>query len=202
MPLGANSARLAPVVGRSHGAGGIMKSSSRKVWLLGLALAVIVAPAAMAGKKSSPKSAKRHAPSATHEVEPGPPLSLQVNLVNLQKNPNGGVASVSLDALTAVDLQEVTLTVTLPQEITFVDGSRVYTQTMDLSAGATFDLPKDLIVAKDGKYNISIEAAGTTPQGKPVRRGLAYKLLVGTQEKLPPVKDGAIEYQGAPGGGN
>ena len=109
---------------------------------------------------------------------------------------------MELDALAAVDLQEVTLTVTLPQEITFADGSRVYTQTINLTAGTTFDLPKDLIVGKDGKYNVSIEAAGTTSQGKPVRRGLSYKLLVGAQEKLPPVKDGAIEYQGVPGGGN
>jgi hypothetical protein len=156
----------------------------------------------MAGKNSSPKPARRNASKPALEVEPGPPLSLQVSMVNLQKNSNGGVASVSLDALAAVDLQEVTLTVTLPQEITFADGSRVFTQTIDLSAGAKFDLPKDLIVAKDGKYNVSIEAAGTTSKGKPVRRAIAYKLLVGTQEKLPPVKDGAIEYQGVSDGGN
>jgi len=179
-----------------------MKGTSRKVWLLGLALAITLAPAAVAGGNPNSKSAKGGASSATKEVEPGPPLALEVRLVNLQKNSNGGVASVSLDALASVDLQEVTLTVKLPQDITFADGSRVYTQTINLSAGSTFDLPKDLIVGKDGKYTVSIEASGTTSQGKPVRRGLAYKLLVGAQDKLPPVKDGAIEYQGAPGGGN
>ena len=178
-----------------------MKGTSRKVWLLGLALAITLAPAAVAGGNPNAKSAKGAA-SAAKEVEPGPPLALEVRLVNLQKNSNGGVASVALDALASVDLQEVTLKVTLPQDITFADGSRVYTQTINLSAGSTFDLPKDLIVGKDGKYTVSIEASGTTSQGKPVHRGLAYKLLVGAQEKLPPVKDGAIEYQGAPGGGN
>ena len=186
----------------SNGAGGIMKSSSRKVWLLGLALAITLAPAAVAGGNPDSKSTKRVTSSSPHEVEPGPPLSLEVRLVNLQKNPNGGVASVALDALAAVDLQEVTLSLTLQQEITFADGTRVYTQTINLGAGSTFDLPKDLIVGKDGKYIVSIEASGTTSQGKPVRRGLAYKLLVGTQEKLPAAKDGAIEYQGVPGGGN
>jgi len=185
-----------------NGVGGIMKSTSRKLWLLGLALAITLAPAAVAGGNPNEKSAKRGASSSYKEVEPGPPLALEVRLVNLQKNTNGGVASVALDALASVDLQEVTLKVTLPQDITFADGSRVYTQTINLSAGSTFDLPKDLIVGKDGKYTVSIEASGTTSQGKPVRRGLAYKLLVGAQEKLPPVKDGAIEYQGAPGGGN
>jgi len=179
-----------------------MKGTSRKVWLLGLALAITLAPAAVAGGNSSSESAKRGVSSSYKEVEPGPPLALEVRLVNLQKHTNGGVASVALDALASVDLQEVTLKVTLPQDITFADGSRVYTQTVNLSAGTTFDLPKDLIVGKDGKYTVSIEASGTTTQGKPVRRGLAYKLLVGTQEKLPPVKDGAIEYQGTPGGGN
>ena len=179
-----------------------MKGTSRKVWLLGLALAITLAPAAVAGGNPNSKSAKGGASSAAKEVEPGPPLALEVRLVNLQKNSNGGVASVALDALASVDLQEVTLTVKLPQDITFADGSRVYTQTINLSAGSTFDLPKDLIVGKDGKYTVSIEASGTTSQGKPVRRGLAYKLLVGAQDKLPSVKDGAIEYQGAPGGGN
>ncbi|MCI0407622.1 MAG: hypothetical protein L0191_03495 [Acidobacteria bacterium] len=179
-----------------------MKGSSGKIWLLGLAFAIALAPAALAEGKSSPKSAKRGTSSSTQEVEPSPPLSLQVRLVNLQKHSNGGVASVELDALASVDLQEVTLTVTLPQEVTFADGSRVYTRTINLAAGTTFDLPKDLIVGKDGKYNISIEATGTTSKGKPVRRGLAYKLLVGAQEKLPPVKDGAIEYQGVADGGN
>jgi hypothetical protein len=179
-----------------------MKESSRKVWLLGLALAIALAPAALAEGKSSPKSSKRGTSSSAQEVEPSPPLSLQVRLVKLQKHTNGGVASVELDALASVDLQEVTVTVTLPNEITFADGSRVYTRTINLAAGTTFDLPKDLIVGKDGKYDISIEAAGTTSKGKPVRRGLSYKLLVGDQEKLPPVKDGAIEYQGVADGGN
>jgi len=165
-------------------------------------MAIGVVPAVMAGGNPSSKPSKQRAASSAHEVEPGPPLALEVRLVNLQKNSNGGVASVALDALASVDLQEVTLTVTLPQDITFADGSRVYTQTVNLSAGATFDLPKDLIVGKDGKYNVAIEASGTTSQGKPVRRGMSYKLLVGAQEKLPSVKDGAIEYQGVPGGGN
>lgn len=170
-------------------------------WVLVMVLAVALAPAVLAGEQHGTKPAKSRTGGAL-EVEPGPPLSLQARLVNLQKNPNGGIASVDLGAIASTELKEVTVTVTLPQDVTFADGTRVYSQTVNLAAGATFDLPKDLIVAKDGKYNISIEAAGTTPNGKAVRRGMSYKLLVGVQEKLPPVKDGAIEYQGAPGGGN
>ena len=171
-----------------------------RAWVLVMVLAVALAPAALSGEKHESKPAKSQ--TGALEVEPGPPLSLQARLVNLQKNTNGGIASVSLDAIAAADLKEVTLTVTLPQNVSFSDGTRVYTQTINLASGSTFDLPKDLIVTKDGKYNISIEASGTTSQGKPVRRGMSYKLLVGMQDKLPPVKDGAIEYQGASGGGN
>ena len=179
-----------------------MKGSYGKLWSWGLVLAIALAPLAAAGEKRGGKTDKRGQATPALEVEPGPPLSLDVRLVNLQKNANGGVASVALDALAAVDLKEVTLTLTLPQGVTFADGSRVCSQTINLSSGATFDLPRDLLVGKDGKYVVSIEASGTTSQGKPVRRAMAYKLLVGTQEKLPPVKDGAIEYQGVPGGGN
>ena len=178
-----------------------MKGSFRKVWFLGFALVIALAPAVLAGERQGAKTGKKSSSVSTLEVEPGPPLSLEVKLVNLQKNTKGGIASVSLNALAAVDLQEVTVKVTLPQDVTFADGSRVYTQTLNLSAGSTFDLPKDLLVGKDGKYVLNIEASGTTPQGKPVHRGMAYKLLVGAQEKLPPVKDGAIEFQGVPDGG-
>jgi hypothetical protein len=179
-----------------------MKGLSGTTWVLGLSLAVAFAAPGLAGARQDERPGRRAHTSPALEVEPGPPLSLSVQLVNLQKNVSGGVASVDLGALAAVDLKEVTVTVTLPQDVTFADGSHVYTQTLNLAAGATFDLPKDLLVGKDGKYNIALDASGTTSQGKPVHRGFSYKLLVGTQEKLPPVKDGAIEYQGVPGGGN
>jgi len=170
-------------------------------WALVLTLALTTRVVA-GGKQPNDKPAKRGQTGGALEVEPGPPLSLNVRLVNLQKNASGGVASVALDAQSVVDLKQLTITLTLPPDVTFADGSRVYTQTIDLAAGATFDIPKDLLVGKDGKYNFSIDASGATIQGKPVHRGLAYKLLVGAQDKLPPVKDGAIEYQGVPGGGN
>jgi len=172
-----------------------------RAWISILILAVALAPVALSGERHDAKPAKSQTNGAL-EVEPTPPLSLQARLVNLQKNSNGGIASVALDAIAAADLREVTLTVTLPQGVSFSDGTQVYSQTINIASGATFDLPKDLIVSKDGKYNVSLEAVGNTSQGKPVRRGMTYKLLVGVQDKLPAVKDGAIEYKGVPGGGN
>ena len=179
-----------------------MKGSSGKTWVLGLSMALAFAAGGLAGAKQDERPAKQAKASPALEVEPGPPLTLSAKLVNLQKNVSGGVASVDLGALAAIDLKEVTVTVTLPQGVTFADGTRVYTQTLSLAAGAALDLPKDLLVGKDGKYNVTLEASGTTSQGKPVHRGYSYKLLVGVQDKLPPTKDGAIEYQGVPGGGN
>jgi len=178
-----------------------MNGLSRKFWFLGLAMAIALAPVCLAAGKRGTKSPARAKPGAALEVEPTPPLSLEVKLVNLQKNSRGGVATVALEALSALDLQEVTVTVSLPPDVTFADGTRVFTQTVNLSAGSTYKLPKDLLVGKDGKFMVSVEAAGITTQGKPVHRGTAYKLLVGAEESLPPVKDGAIEYQGVPDGG-
>jgi len=178
-----------------------MKGPSGKIWYLALALSIALAPVSLAGSKRSAKAAARNPSGQALEVEPSPPLSLDVRLINLQKNSKGGVASVALDALSDLELSEVTVTVTLPPDVTFSDGSRVFTQTLNLSAGSTFTIPKDLLVDKDGKHIVTLEATGTTPQGKAVRRGMAYKLLVGAQEKLPEAKDGAIEYEGVPGGG-
>ncbi|PYQ12470.1 MAG: hypothetical protein DMH00_06060 [Acidobacteria bacterium] len=180
---------------------GIMKRTFWKGLLIVMALGMALAPACWAAGKQGEKTRGRERSKPALEVEPSLPLSLQVRLVNLQKNPKGGVASVALHALSDSDMDGVTVTVTLPQEVTFADGSHVFTQTLRLSAGSTLEIPKDLLVGKDGKYVVQVEAAGTTPQGKLVHRGTAFKLLVGAQESLPPVKDGAIEYQGVPGGG-
>jgi hypothetical protein len=171
-----------------------------KAWLAVLVIAIAVAPICAAGSGKEQGAKGKPAPAA--EVEPSPPLALDVKMVKLQKNSNGGIASLNLDALAAVELREVTVTVTLPANVTFTDGSRVFTQTVNLAAGQELKIPKDLLVTKDGKYYVSVEAAGTTTKGKAVHRGLSYKLLVGAQETLPPVKDGAIEYQGVSDGGN
>ncbi|HEU5180762.1 MAG TPA: hypothetical protein VFW45_08215 [Candidatus Polarisedimenticolia bacterium] len=171
-----------------------------KAWLALFVLAIAVAPVCAAGSGKEPGAKGKPAPAM--EVEPSPPLALDVKMVKLQKNSNGGVASLNLDALASVELKEVTVTVTLPPNVSFADGSHVFTQTVDLSAGQDLKIPKDLLVAKDGKYIVSVEAAGTTTKGKAVRRGLSYRLLVGAQDTLPPVKDGAIEYQGVSDGGN
>ena len=170
-----------------------------KAWLAVFVLAIAVAPVCAAG---SGKEGAKGKPAPAMEVEPSPPLALDVKMTKLQKQSNGGIASLSLDALASVELKEVTVTVTLPANVTFTDGSRVFTQTVNLAAGQDLKIPKDLLVTKDGKYFVSVEANGTTTKGKAVHRGLSYRLLVGAQESLPPVKDGAIEYQGVSDGGN
>jgi len=178
-----------------------MRGKSNQLWILAIALAIALPLPCLAAGKAGERMPRRDKPSPVVEVEPSPPLNVQARLVNLQKNKNGGVASVVLDALSDVDLDEVTVSIKLPPQVTFSDGSTVYTQTIKLSAGTTFNLPKDLLVGKDGKHVIQLEATGTTRDGKPVHRGTAFRLLVGAQDSLPPVKDGAIEYQAAPGGG-
>jgi hypothetical protein len=171
-----------------------------KAWLAVIVVAIALAPVYAAGSGKEQAAKAKSAPAT--EVEPSPPLALDVKMVKLQKHSNGGVASLDLDALASVELKEVTVTVTLPANVTFTDGSRVFTQTVNLAAGEDLKIPKDLLVTKDGKYFVSVEATGTTTKGKPVHRGLSYRLLVGAQDTLPPVKDGAIEYQGVSDGGN
>src|SRR5262245_30062102 len=179
-----------------------MKGKLYKYWILAAAVAILLPHHCLAEGKSGAKGPGKDRPRKVMEVEPSPPLSIQARLVNLQKNKNGGVASVVLDAASDIDMDEVTISVKLPPNVTFADGSNVFTQTVKLSAGVTINLPKELLVGKDGKHVIQLEASGTTSEGKPIHRGTAFRLLVGTQDSLPAVKDGAIEYQGAPDGGN
>jgi hypothetical protein len=133
-------------------------------------------------------------------TEPAPPLSLDVKLTNLQKNSSGGVATISLDASSSVTLEAVSISMSLPDGVVFNDGSRSKNWTIDLAAGGTLKIPADLLVSADGKYVVSAEAAGSY-KNKPMHRGSSLKLLVGVQETPPSKKDGAIEFQGVPGGG-
>src|SRR5262245_61079866 len=111
-----------------------------KAWLAVIVFAIALAPVCAAGSGKEPGAKGKSAPAT--EVEPSPPLALDVKMTKLQKNSNGGVASLDLDALAAVDLREVTVTVTLPANVTFTDGSRVFTQTVNLEAGEELKIPK------------------------------------------------------------
>lgn len=163
-----------------------------------LCVFVLAAGQASAGGAERHKSARRVAQGST--TEPAPPLSLDVKLTNLQKNGSGGVATISLDASSTVTLEGVSLSMSLPDGVIFSDGSRSKNWTFDLAAGGTYKIPADLLVSSDGKYVLSAEATSSY-KTKPVHRGSSLKLLVGVQEKMPPSKDGAIEFQGVPGGG-
>lgn len=177
-----------------------MKGKLEKHWILVTAVAILLPLPCFAEGWGDTKTASKERPKQVLE-EPTLPLSIEARLVHLQKNKNGGVATVVLDASSAIDLEEVTITVKLPPSVSFVDGSTVYTRTVKLAAGTKLHLPKDLLVGKDGKHFIRLEATGTTRQGQPIRRGTAFRLLVGAQDPRPPVKDGAVEYQGATDGG-
>ncbi|HEV8336945.1 MAG TPA: hypothetical protein VGR67_11045 [Candidatus Polarisedimenticolia bacterium] len=152
----------------------------------------------LAGGPEQHRTARRVAQGST--TEPAPPLSLDVKLTNLQKNSSGGVATISLDASSTVVLEGVSVSMNLPDGVIFSDGSRSKSWTFDLAAGGTLKIPADLLVSADGKYVVSAEAISSY-KAKPVHRGSSLKLLVGVQEKTPPSKDGAIEFQGVPGGG-
>jgi len=177
-----------------------MKSNLRTLLaiglLLGIGFGIPPARAAADGAKAKDASSRKVPPPTT---EPAPPLSLTLRETSLQKNTQGGVASLSLEALSDVALDQVTLTIRVPSGVVFSDGTREKTWTSAIAPGNTLSLPFDLLVSADGKYLLSGEATGSY-QGKPVHRALSYKLLVGVQEKAPKVKDGAIEYPGVPGG--
>lgn len=175
-----------------------MKIDLRMIVAAGLLSAGLAVPA-QAGAASD----KAHAKPGSHPaptVEPAPPLSLDVRLVNLQKNPRGGVATVSLDTGSTLDLEEVTLSVRLPDGVIFSDGSRTKAWTFGVGSGTLHQIPADLLVTADGRYVISASVSGNY-QGKPIHRGSSFRLLVGVQDKNPQAKDGAIEYPGVPGGG-
>jgi len=133
-------------------------------------------------------------------VDPEPPAAVTVELVSLQKNPNGGVASLLFRANATVSTEGAVISARVPGNLVFSDGSNAKTWNVDLVAAGTQSVTTDVIVPQDGKYVISAEVTGTA-KGKPIHRGVAFKLLVGVQEPPPTVKDGAIEYAGSPGGG-
>jgi hypothetical protein len=177
-----------------------MKIQLQRALVTGLLLAMglsITGGAVRACEGMEKGTAHRVQPATT---EPAPPLSAGVRLVSLQKNASGGVASMSLDAQSGVDMEEVTLSVSLPEGVIFTDGTRSKTWTATIASGGSLSYPFDLLVSRDGKFIVSGEAAGVS-NGKPVHRGFSQKLLVGVQEKDPKPKDGAIEFPGTPGGG-
>lgn len=176
-----------------------MRKDIRRVPAVILLLAVGLVIPALAGTDPG-KTGAGDRPKPAMTVEPAPPISLNVRLANLQKNARGGVATVSVDASSAVELGEITLDMKLPGGIVFSDGSRSKSWTFSVAAGGTSNIAAELLVDADGKYNIPVKAT-TSYQGKPLNRAVSFKLLVGAQEKRPLPKDGAIEYPGVPGGG-
>src|SRR5437867_4115368 len=66
---------------------GIMKRTFWKGLLIVMALGMALAPACWAAGKQGEKTRGRERSKPALEVEPSLPLSLQVRLVNLQKNP-------------------------------------------------------------------------------------------------------------------
>jgi len=176
-----------------------MRRDLKRILAAVLFLAVGLAIPVLAG--TSAEKAQTGAPSGSAAtVEPAPPMALSVRLVSLQKNASGGVATVSADTSSTVNLGEVTLNMNLPAGVFFTDGTRTKTWTFSLPNGGTSNVPADLLVGADGKYVIPVEATSIY-RGRPVHRGLSFKLLVGVQEDHPQPKDGAIEYQGVLGGG-
>ncbi|HZM71725.1 MAG TPA: hypothetical protein VFB95_15290 [Candidatus Cryosericum sp.] len=132
-------------------------------------------------------------PSARATVEPLPPLGVTVELASLQKNPRGGVASLLLKVDAIGPVASCVVTARVPGNLVFADGSQVRTWDVDLATAGTRSIPVDVIVPKDGTYVISVDVEGTAAE-RPIRRGVAHKLLVGVRETPRKAKDGAIEY--------
>ena len=139
-------------------------------------------------------------PSSPRTIDPEPPLALSVELVTLQKNASGGIASLRLTVNASMSITDVVVTAGVPGKLVFTDGSSLMRWNVDFGAAGARSLLTDVIVPEDGKFVISAEVSGRI-QGKPVHRGAAYKLLVGVQEPALRVKDGAIEYAASQAGG-
>jgi len=176
-----------------------MRRDLKRILAAVLFLAVGLAVPVLAGASAEKANANGPSKSAV-TVEPAPPIALNVRLVSLEKNASGGVATVTADTSSAVNLGEVTLKMNLPAGVFFTDGTRTRTWTFTLPTGGTSSVPVDLLVGADGKFVIPVEATSVY-RGKPVHRGHSFKLLVGVEENPEKPKDGAIEYPGAPGGG-
>jgi hypothetical protein len=138
--------------------------------------------------------------SSPRTIDPEPALALTVELVTLQKNARGGVASLRLTVNAQVSVTGVVVTARVPGKLVFADGSTLKRWNVDIGAAGTGSLLTDVILPEDGKFVVSAEVSGNI-QGKPVHRGVTYKLLVGAQEPAPKVKDGAIEYAASQDGG-
>jgi len=132
-------------------------------------------------------------------VDPQPPMGLTVDVVSLQKNAAGGVASLLLRVTADVGVEGAVVSAKAPANLVFADGSAVRTWNVDLTTASTLAIPVDVIVPEDGRYVIPAEVAGTV-RGKPIRRGAACRLLVGVEEQAARIRGGANEYQAAEAG--
>jgi len=158
-----------------------------------LMLALFVAFLAWGDARGSQKTSRP-------TIDPEPPLALTVELVTLQKNAKGGVASLRLTVNAPSSATGVVVTARVPGKLVFSDGSTLKSWYVNLDAAGTASVSTDVIAPDDGKFVVSAEVSGNI-QGKSIHRGAALKLLVGVQEPAPKVKDGAIEYAGSQGGG-
>jgi len=172
--------------------------------LLPVAIAALLAAGVPGGAlchaASPPKAPGSSNPSSQPTIDPQPPLSLEVEVIGLQKNPRGGVASLLFKVSASVGIAEAVVSARTPGDLVFADGSTVKTWNVDLASAGAESIPVDVIVPEDGKYVITAEVGGTV-KGKPIRRGAAARLLVGVREPAPKVKDGAIEYPAFPAEG-
>jgi hypothetical protein len=132
-------------------------------------------------------------------VEPLPGLSLAIHPAGLQRLARGGVASlvVDLDAQLAVD--DASVTITLPDEIAFTDGSKQRSWRPDLAHGRTIGVPVDLLAGRDGLFSIRVEATATY-RGATIRRGLTHDLRIGVERPRSPRRHGAVEFRGVSSG--
>jgi hypothetical protein len=187
-------------IDRSESLGGrnMIRGSRSRTWppLLAAAVLLSLLPAGGSILSASPKPPEAARQTAQLTSEPQPPLELKVGLGELQKNRRGGIATLRIDLSASVAVAGAVLTVKAPAPLVFADGSTVKTWNLDLAASHAGSIPVDVIASQDGKYAITAEIEGTV-DGRPVRRGAAYKLLVGVKEKEHRIKDGAIEFTAA-----
>jgi hypothetical protein len=137
--------------------------------------------------------------TAPATVDPQPPMVLTVEVISLQKNALGGVASLLLRVNADVSVEGAVVSAKAPANLVFADGSAVKSWNVDLTTADTLSIPVDVIVPQDGKYVVTAEVSGTA-RGKAIHRGAACRLLVGVREPTAKVRGGAIEYQAAEAG--
>src|SRR2546422_6543914 len=99
-------------------------------------------------------------PSSPRTIDPEPPLALTVELVTLQKNASGGIASLRLTVNASMSITDVVVTAGVPGKLVFTDGSSLMRWNVDFGAAGGRAVLTDGVGPGGGKIALPAEGSG------------------------------------------